>query len=119
MKKTIQNILKKITIDKFYYFPFFGWILPLAFKKDDTVAVYHGKQGFILATFFGISLIALSFITVFLPANQRVMKLIIVILVYLLEITYFIACIKGTIWVTANVKKEFPLIKKHLEKLTF
>ena len=119
MKKTIQNIKEKITIDKFYYFPFFGWILPLAFKKDDTFAIHHGKQSFVLAAFFGISLVMLSFLIIFLPINQRLIKLIIVILMYLLEAIYLVTCILGTMWTTAKVKKEFPIISNHTKKLIF
>ena len=106
-----------IKIETFNYIPFVGWILPMTLFKNDSKIMHHAKQGFLLAFLTVITLLFLTFITIFIPKTSRLGHLILTIIIYLIELTYFIFCIVGTMWVIQQKEKNFPLISKHLSKI--
>ena len=104
-------------IDLITYFPYFGWMIPLALKKDDTFIIQHVKQGFVLAFFFAALQILLIFSMVFVPNNYRKLKLGIVVCIYVLYGIYFLLCIVGTFKIKNKKGIEFPIVKKFSNKI--
>jgi hypothetical protein len=100
-----------------WYVPFIGWIYPMAFKKDDAFATHHAKQGFVMAVFFTVILVGLAVSTVFIPISLRVVKLVIVILIYLTELVYLSLCIRGTLMLKNGEQKDIPLFDTYARKL--
>ena len=99
------------------YFPFLGWLYPFIFKKDDAFAMHHAKQAFIMALFFTALPLLLTFSTVFVPISFRVLKLVIVILVYLSHGAYFALCAFGFLKIRAAEKYDFPVVMEYANRL--
>ncbi|MBN1531798.1 MAG: hypothetical protein JXA20_03975 [Spirochaetes bacterium] len=112
-----RRIRFTVNLNHFYYFPFIGWLYPMALKKGDEAAMVHARQGFVMALFFTVLLTLLSFSTIFIHTGFRVMRLVIVIFIYLMELLYFSLCI----WATMNLVKgkavDIPLVKEYAEKV--
>ena len=106
-----------IDLNHFYYLPFIGWMYPMAFKKDDSSAMDHAKQGFVMALFFTALLITLSFSTIFIHTGHRVIRLLIAIAIYLAELAYFSLCVWGTVMLVKGKRIEIPVVKKYADKL--
>jgi len=111
------NIDFEVPLIWFTYFPFIGWIYPFAFRKDDAFAMHHGKQAFIMALFFTALPILLTFSTVFVPISFRVLKLIIVILIYLSHGAYFALCVLGFMKVKDSEQYDFPIVIQYAKKI--
>ncbi|HOT46155.1 MAG TPA: hypothetical protein PLM53_15690 [Spirochaetota bacterium] len=111
------NIDFDVPLIWFTYFPFIGWIYPFAFRRGDAFAMHHGKQAFIMALFFTALPILLTFSTVFVPISFRVLKLIIVILIYLSHGAYFALCALGFMKVMGLEKYDFPFIIQYAKKI--
>ncbi len=123
MVEKFRATIKRFNVDFdvpliwFTYFPFVGWAYPFLFRKDDSFAMHHGKQAFIMALFFIALPILLTFLTVFVPISFRVLKLIVVVLVYLSHLTYFTLCAIGFMKVKAAVMYDFPIIIQYAKKI--
>ncbi len=119
----ISITIKRLNIDFdvplawFTYFPFIGWIYPFLFRKDDGFAMHHGKQAFIMALFFTALPLLLTFSTVFVPISFRVLKLVIVIMVYLSHVAYFALCAFGFMKVKDAALYDFPVIIQYAKKI--
>ncbi len=111
------NVHFDVPLIWFTYFPFIGWMYPFMFRKGDGFAMHHGKQAFIMALIFTALPMLLTFSTVFVPISFRVLKLIVVILVYLSHVTYFALCAYGFLNVKANEKYEFPYVMEYAKKI--
>jgi hypothetical protein len=90
---------------------------PFIFKKDDTFAMHHGKQAFIMALVFTAVPILLTFSAVFIPISYRVVKLVFAILVYFSHLAYFALCAWGFLKMKENVMYDFPVIMQYAKKL--
>ncbi|MCP4137696.1 MAG: DUF4870 domain-containing protein [bacterium] len=106
----MEQILNLIT-----YIPFVGWFYPMAMKKEDSFAMHHAKQAFVMAVVFSVVLLFFFGITVFLPTDLRVLRLSIVIIIYLLYVLYFVLCVIGTLKIKAGEEYKFPFIKKYTD----
>jgi hypothetical protein len=111
------NIHFEVPLIWFTYFPFIGWLYPFIFKNGDKFAMHHGKQAFIMALFFSALPSLLTFSTVFVPISFRVLKLIIVILVYLSHGAYFGLCAFGFLKLKAAERYDFPVIMQYAKKI--
>jgi len=99
------------------YFPFIGWLVTMTMKKDDTLAMHHARQGFVLAVIFTAISVFLSFSTVFIPRNYRTVKLIIISLTYFFYLIYLILCIMGTLMIRKNSMGEIYFIGRLAKKI--
>ncbi len=123
MKESIKVTIKRFNVDFdvpliwFTYFPFIGWTYPFIFRKEDGFAMHHGKQAFIMALAFTALPIVLTFSTVFIPISFRVLKLIVVALVYLSHLTYFALCAYGFLKVKGAELYDFPVITQYAKKI--
>jgi hypothetical protein len=116
-RETVSLIIIEIFAEKNrYYFaavsfvPFAGWLIPLYLKRDDEYAQTQGKIGFYMAFFFTTIITLFFLINLFASKDLRVFRLIMVIFIYLLHLTYFSLCGYG-IYLTLHQKK-FDLILK-------
>ncbi|MBP7735057.1 MAG: DUF4870 domain-containing protein [Spirochaetes bacterium] len=123
MKESINVTIKRFNVDFdvpliwFTYFPFIGWTYPFIFRKEDSFAMHHGKQAFVMALAFTALPIVLTFSTVFIPISFRVLKLIVVVLVYLSHLAYFALCAYGFMKVKATELYDFPVLIKYAKKI--
>ena len=123
MKETINVTIKRFNVNFdvpliwFTYFPFIGWTYPFLFRKEDSFAMHHGKQAFVMALVFTALPIVLTFSTVFIPISFRVLKLIVVALVYLSHLAYFALCAYGFMKVKAAALSDFPVINQYAKKI--
>jgi hypothetical protein len=108
---------EKKYINLLTWFPFIGWMLPIAFNRSDDLAVDHGKQAMYLAFFAVIVLTGLTFGSLFIPKSFRSMKLAVVIIIYLVLALYFVICGMGTYMIKNGKKGQFPYISRFAEKL--
>jgi hypothetical protein len=99
------------------YFPFIGWIYPFLFRKEDSFAMHHGKQAFVMALLFTALPIVLTFSIVFIPISFRVLKLIVVVLVYLSHLAYFALCAYGFMKVKTDELHDFPVISDYAKRI--
>ncbi|MFC1670981.1 hypothetical protein ACFL20_11365 [Spirochaetota bacterium] len=106
---------KKFTI--LSYIPFIGWMAPVAFQKNNSFAMAHARQALIMALFFTVALILLTFSTVFIPRNLRVLNFIVIMIIYILDLLYLGLCIIGTVMIGKGRKIEFPIIKNYTKLL--
>jgi len=91
-----RNSNKFLKLEYFTYIPFIGWWLTAVFKKDDEYAMEHAKKALTLAVFFTVSLTFLG-ISFALVSNQaRILRMILTVMVYSLDIIYILLCIVGT-----------------------
>ena len=88
--------IKDIKLEFFTYFPFIGWWLTAAFKKDNEFAMEHAKKALVFAFFFAVVLAILGISFAFISNHARLLRMVLVISVYSLEIIYVILCIIGT-----------------------
>jgi len=113
----MKNYLNRDLLNQIWYVPFIGWMYPMAFMKDDTFAMEHAKQGFIMAVFFTAVLSFLAFSTVFVPINLRIVKFIIVILMYIAELAYLALCVLGTYIIVKKLDKSIPVFSVYASKV--
>jgi hypothetical protein len=111
------NINFKVDLVWFTYFPFIGWAYPFIFKKDDTFAMHHGKQAFVMAIVFTAMPILLTFLMLFIPISYRAVKLAFVIMVYLSHLFYFALCAWGFLKIKEKARYEFPAIIQYAKKI--
>jgi hypothetical protein len=90
------NRIKVLKLEHFTYLPFVGWWLTAAFKKDDEYAMEHAKKALTLAIFFAFALIFFGISFAFVSNQSRILRMILTIIIYLLDITYIILCIIET-----------------------
>ncbi len=109
--------MQKQYINLLTWFPFIGWMLPIAFNNRDDLALDHGKQAMYTALFAAVFLIIVTFTSLFMPRSSRSMRLAIVILFYLVLMLYFIICGIGTFLIKKERKGNIPFIKGLAEKL--
>ncbi len=112
-----RDIRFTVDLNHFYYVPFIGWLFPMAFKKDDPAAMNHARQGFVMALFFTVLLAGLSFSTIFIHTGFRVMRLVIVLFIYAMELSYFSLCLWATINLVKGKSVEIPLVKEYADKI--
>ena len=123
MEDKISIKIKRFNVDVtipliwFTYFPFVGWTYPFIFRKDDKFAMHHGKQAFVLALAFTALPLLLTFSIVFIPISFRVLKLIVVILIYLSHLSYFALCAIGFMKVKAEERYDFPVVSEYAKKI--
>lgn len=123
MKESINVTIKRFNVHFdvpliwFTYFPFIGWTYPFIFRKEDSFAMHHGKQAFVMALAFTALPIVLTFSTVFIPISFRVLKLVVVVLVYLSHLAYFALCAYGFLKVKAAERYDFPVIIRYAQKI--
>ena len=112
-KKTEMNYrFKNIS-----YLPYIGWLFPMAFNYDDAEAMAHSKQGFVLAIFFTALPLTLFIINTMLPIDWRTARFSIVILIYLLHITYFSLCSVASYKISQGQKWEIGFLKQFTDKI--
>jgi len=111
-QKKSCNCTKILKIEYFTYIPFIGWWLTAVFKKDDAFAMEHAKKALVLAVFFTAALAFLG-ISFALVSNQaRILRMILTVMVYLLDITYIILCIIGTQRIFTKKNSGLPFLDK-------
>ena len=120
-KIAIQNARLKIHVDIefvwFTYFPFIGWLYPLIFKKNDALAMHHARQAFVMAVFFTVVPILLTFSMVIVPISSRVVRLVFVIIIYIYHLLYFSLCAHGFFKIKDGRMYKFPIFMKYANKL--
>ncbi len=96
------------------YIPFIGWLLPLYLKEESDFCQESGKTGFILAIFFTGLVLGLFFINLFfIPRDWRVVRLIMVLLVYACYAVYFPLCGYGMYLSVHGKKLEIPFLSQY------
>ena len=96
LKKVFRRI-QVLKLEHFTYLPFVGWWLVAVFKKNDEYAMEHTKKALVFAVFFASALIIFGISFAVVSNQSRLLRMILTIIVYLLDITYIALCIIGTI----------------------
>ena len=101
------------------YIPFVGWMFPMAVKDTSEFVMSHARQGFIMAVFFTASVAGLYFLSMLIPSSLKVVRLVLVIMIYILYAGYFGLCAAGTYLVIKRKNYDFPVFKDFTGKLGF
>jgi len=111
------NIDVKLPLVWITYFPFVGWLYPFILKKDDSFAMHHGKQAFVMAVFFTVLPVLFTFVSVFIPTSLRGVRLTTAILIYVSHISYFTLCAFELIKMKEGKIHDAPLFGKYAKML--
>lgn len=120
IKEKLKIILKKANMELIVvasYIPFIGWMIPLSLKKRYPEVILQAKQGFILAIFFICAILTLIFTNIFITQEFRVIRYIMVIIIYLLYALYLGICVWACIAASRNINKELPIVKKFIQQI--
>ena len=112
LMKKIFNCINFIKIEHFTYFPFVGWWLTAAFKKDDVYAMEHAKKALVYAAFFAAILLILGISFAFVSNNERILRMVLTVAIYLLDFTYIVLCIIGTKRIFGKKDSGFPFLNR-------
>lgn len=111
------NVDVKVPLVWLTYFPFVGWLYPFVLKKDDSFAMHHAKQAFVMAVFFSAVPVFLTFVSVFIPTSLRGVRLAVAIIIYASHISYFALCAFGLIKMKEGKIHDVPLFGKYAKML--
>jgi hypothetical protein len=121
-RKTIFSDENKYYFAAISFVPFLGWLIPLYLKKDDEFSQHQSKMSFHIALFFTIFPSLLLMINMFLSKEFRILRLILVLMIYLSHLAYFCICAYG-IRLSINEKKfdipdSFSFIARYLRLIS-
>ena len=106
------NCIKAVKLEYFTYFPFIGWWFTAAFKKDDAYSMEHAKKALVYAAFFAAILLVLGISFAFVSNNERILRMILTVVIYLLNIAYVVLCIIGTKRICGKKDSGFPFLNR-------
>ena len=124
IREFADDLLKNAEYNRYYsalaYVPFVGWMLPLYLKRDVRECQFNGKQGLLLAVAAAVPAVVLSILLyVFLPREWRLVKFLVVILIYLIYLAYFAACVYGIVksLKDEDTKLPVPVMERYMGRL--
>ena len=89
----------------------------MAFNSEDKLAMDHAKQALVVAIFFSASATLLYCLSFFAPADLRIFRLVVVLLIYALYLIYAVLCVMGTVQVRQGRYRPFPVFGSYTDRL--